>query len=191
MMAVARYRDLNLYRRLIRQARPYWVHIVVLFLVSLLETPIILLTPIPLQVAVDNVLGSTPLPDIYKALFPEALTSSKGSILLLAAGMFVGIEVLTQLQWFASMFLSTYTSERMVLDFRARLFHHAQRLSLAYHDSIGTADSTYRIQYDALAIQTLMVDGIIPFITEGFTLVGMIYVMALLDWQLALVALAV
>src|ERR671938_127812 len=108
MAVVRRYRDLSLYRRLIRQARPFWAHIAVLFVISLLESPIDLLAPVPLQVAVDNVVGSTPLPDIYKALFPAALTDSKSSILLLAAGMFVGIALLGQLQWFASMLLSTF-----------------------------------------------------------------------------------
>ena len=31
-----------------------------------------------------------------------------------------------------------------MLDFRGELFRHVQRLSLAYHDRRGTADSTYR-----------------------------------------------
>ncbi len=48
---------------------------------------------------------------------------------------------------------ATYTGERLVLDFRTRLFRHVQRLSLSYHDPSGTSDSTYRIQYDAPAVQ--------------------------------------
>jgi ABC-type bacteriocin/lantibiotic exporter with double-glycine peptidase domain len=38
---------------------------------------------------------------------------------------------------------------------RAQLFAHVQRLSFTYHDARGTADATYRIQYDAQAIQSL------------------------------------
>jgi ATP-binding cassette subfamily B protein len=55
----------------------------------------------------------------------------------------------------------------------------------------GTSDSTYRIQYDTFAIQNVALYGVIPFITATFTLTSMLYVIFRLDWQLALVALAV
>jgi ATP-binding cassette subfamily B protein len=71
------------------------------------------------------------------------------------------------------------------------LFRHAQRLSLLYHDSRGTSDSTFRIQYDTPSIQWIAVDGLIPFLTAIINLAGMVYITSLIDWQLALVALAV
>ena len=55
--------------------------------------------------------------------------------------------------------LETYTSESLVLDFRARLFSHVQRLSLSYHDTKGSSDSVYRIQYDAPSIQYTLVNA--------------------------------
>src|SRR6266545_3529247 len=83
------------------------------------------------------------------------------------------------------------TGGKLLLRFRSRLFRHAEHLSLAYHDSRGAADSTYRIQYDATAIQTIAVSGLIPFFTATVTVAGMIYVTARIDWELALVSLAV
>src|SRR6266704_1718478 len=68
---------------------------------------------------------------------------------------------------------------------------HAQRISLSYHDSKGSADSLYRINQDAAVIDKIMVEGIIPFVAAGITLAMMIVVMTRLDWQLALVALGV
>jgi ATP-binding cassette subfamily B protein len=101
------------------------------------------------------------------------------------------IAVLTGLQQVASSWLRTYTGEKLTLAFRTKLFRHVQRLSVSYHDRTGTADSTYRIQYCAPGIQWLAVDGAIPFIATGLTVLGMIYIVAVLDWQLAVVALAV
>ena len=112
-------------------------------------------------------------------------------MLALATGLLVVIALLNQLQGLASSALRTYTGENLVLAFRAQLFRHIQRLSLSYHDLRGTGDSVYRVQYDAPAIQWILIDGIIPFITAGFTLTGMVYVTARIDWQLALVSLAV
>jgi ATP-binding cassette subfamily B protein len=79
----------------------------------------------------------------------------------------------------------------LVLGFRAQLFGHAQRLSLAYHDSRGTSDSTYRIQYDATALPSIAVEGVIPLVTAAGTVAGMVYLTIQIDWQLALVALTV
>ena len=188
---MAGYTDFTLYRRLLRQAQPYWPHIGGLFLLGLLSSPLALLTPLPLKIAVDNVLGLQPLPAFLDALLPAVVTRSGIAMLGLAAGMLVAITLLSHLQELADSSLRTYTGEKLVLSFRAQLFRHIQRLSLSYSDSKGTSDSTYRIQYDAPAIQSIAIDGAIPFITAGLTLAGMIYVTARIDWQLALIALAV
>ena len=190
-MAAATYTDVNLFHRLLRQARPYWPHIAGVFLVSLLSTPLALLTPLALKIAVDSVIGSHPLPGFVNALVPSVVTRSDQAVLVFAASLFVTVALLTQLQQLGSSLLRTYTGERLVLGFRSQIFRHVQRLSLSYHDSKGTADSTYRIQYDAPSIQYIAVDGLIPLATAGVTLVVMIYVTALIDWQLALVALAI
>ena len=45
----------HLYKRLLCQARPYWAHIGGILLLGLLSTPLALLTPLPLKIAVDSV----------------------------------------------------------------------------------------------------------------------------------------
>ena len=86
--------------------------------------------------------------------------------------------------------LQTRTGERLTLDFRGRLFRHVQRLSLSFHDTRGSHDSIYRIQYDAEAMQHI-VESVIPFVAAAAMLVSALYVTARIDLQLALVALAV
>jgi ATP-binding cassette subfamily B protein len=190
MMTNASYTDLSLYRRLLRQVRPYWPPIAGVFLLNLLSIPLALLTPLPLKLAVDYVIGSRPPPGLLKVLLPAAAPPDL-AVLTLACGLAVAVAVLGQVQALANSLLSTYTSERLVLGFRAQLFGHAQRLSLAYHDAKGTGDLTYRIQYDTSALQSLAIEGIIPLLTAAGTLAGMFYFTVRIDWQLALVALAV
>jgi ATP-binding cassette subfamily B protein len=185
------YSDVVLYQRLLRQARAYWPHIGAIFLLSLLSTPLALLTPVPLKIVVDTVVGSDPLPGILDGLVPGALKGSESMLLFLAGGLLVAVVLLDELRALAHALLGAYTGERVLLDFRTRLFRHVQRLSSSYHDAKGTADSTYRIQYDAASIQWIVVNGVTPFITAVLTLAGMIYVTARIDWQLAAVALAV
>ena len=181
----------NLYARIIHQARPCWLHLVGLFLVSILASPISLLFPLPLKIAVDSAIADHPLPLFLAALLPASAVSSSIAILLLAVALLIAVNLLSLLQDFFTSFMGTYTGEKLVLDFRTRLFSYAQRLSVSYHDVKGSADSIYRIQNDAMALQYLTVDGLIPIATAVLTLIGMIWATAWIDWQLALVALAI
>ncbi len=189
-MAARRHSTVGIYRRLLEEARGYRRHLVAIFLLSLLATPLTLLIPIPLKIVVDSVIGSAPVSGPLAALLPESATTGT-ALLLFSAVLLIAVSCLHHLQEQGSTVLRTYTGEKLVLAFRAKLFRHAQRLSLAYHDTRGATDSTYRIQYDATAIQWILIDGVSPFVTAGFTLCGMIYVAAWIDWQLALVALAI
>ncbi|MCU1269811.1 MAG: transporter related protein [Acidobacteriaceae bacterium] len=103
----------------------------------------------------------------------------------------LGIALLANLQGLASWWLQTYTGEKLVWDFRARLLNHVQRLPLGFHDHYGATDSVYRIQHDAPSIQYVTIQGIVPLLTAFFTLAGMIIVTAKIDAELALVALLI
>ena len=190
-MTTSRHGDFALYRRLARHTRSSWPSIIATFLVGLLAAPLALLTPLPLKIAVDSVLGSRRLPHFLDALVPGAVTGSPTVLLAFAAALTMLIALVSQLQALASKYLSAAAGERLVLDFRNRIFRQLQRLSLSYHDSGGTADSVYRIQNDAQAIRSLVIDGFIPSVSAFITLVSMIYVMIRMDWQLTLLALAI
>ena len=109
----------------------------------------------------------------------------------MAVGLLVLVVLLTHLQGLGSYVLRTHTGEWLTLDFRTLLFSHVQRLAFAFHDARGTADTIYRIQYDAPAIQWLTIHGLMPLITSVMMLLSMVYVTACLDWQLALVAMSI
>jgi len=183
--------DVALYRRLLHQARPYWPHLAGLLAIGLLASPIALLNPVPLKIAVDSALGTHPLPAYIRVLVPALATRSPAGVLAVAVVLMLVIAALGQLQGLANKFVQAYVGERLVLGFRSQLVQQAQRLSLSYHDSKGTADSLYRVQQDAAVIDKIMVEGIIPFLSAAITLGTMIVVMARLDWQAALVALTV
>jgi len=183
--------QLTIYRRLATYARPYWPHIAFVLVIQLLATPLALLGPLPLKIAVDTVLGSRPLPGWLRAALPAGMVESGPSLLVLAAGIMVITAILGSLLDMAAELLRTYTGEKLAQDFRSRLFRHVQRLSLSYHDMTGTADSTYRIQYDAPAIQRIVVDGFVPLFGSAVTVVSMIVVTARISLPLAVVALSV
>lgn len=182
--------DLALYARLLRDARPWWRHIALIFAVDLAATPLALLTPLPLKIVVDNVLGTQPVPGVLEPLVADPATAST-ALLVFSALLLIVVATLTRVQAIAALLLGTYTGEHLTLDFRARLFRHMQRLSLSYHDRAGTSDSIYRIQYDAPSITWVAVHGVTPFIAAALTLIAMVYITAMIDLELAIIAVAV
>src|SRR5207237_2177137 len=164
-----------LYRRLIAEARPFWPHIAGIFFLSLLSTPIALLLPLPLQVVVDCVIGSGPVPRLLTAILPPRLTASPESLLGVAAALLVAVTLLQQLEGFTSWLLQLYTGEQLVLRFRAHLFRHVQRLSLLYHDTAGVSESLYRIQYGPPPLQSVSVHGPGPVVTELLAIARLLY----------------
>lgn len=190
-MTRKRYTDFALLGRLFKEARPYRWHFALIFFLGLLSTPLALLTPLPLKIVVDYVLGSVRLPNFLAGLLPAFLAQSKEGLLALAVTLLLIVALLQSLGGYASWILQLYTGEKLVLKFRARLLRHVQRLSLFYHDMRGAADSLYRIQFDAPAMQYLAIQGVLPSITSALNLVAMIWITARIDSQLALIAMLV
>ena len=175
--------------RILLETRSCWPHLAAISALSLLSLPLTLLSPIPLKIAVDGLMGKPALPPSLQRFLPASY--SHGSALGLAIGLLVALAILVNLQGLLGWWLQTYTGEKLVWNFRAQLLNHVQRLPLAFHDRYGASDSVYRIQHDAPAIQYVAIQGIIPLVTALFTLVGMIYVTVRIDAPLALIALAI
>jgi len=177
--------------RLFQEVRPYSWHLAALFSLELLGTPLALLTPMPLKIAVDSVIGSHRLPRYVDVVLPAAIKDSQSGLLAMAAVFVILLAFLNQLREFGTSVLTAYAGEQMLRGFRTKLFRHVQRLSLSYHDSRGTADSIYRIQYDAGALQNIFITGIVPSVSSVVTVASMVYVTARINWKFALVGLSV
>jgi ATP-binding cassette subfamily B protein len=87
-------------------------------------------------------------------------------------------------------YLSSKIEQNMVLDLRSDLFAHAQRLSLTFHDERQTGMLMSQINTQAAAVGNIVM--VVPPIVEAtLTLVGMLVIATLIDWQLALLSLLV
>ena len=175
--------------RVLSESRSCWPHLLGIAGLSIISLPLTLLYPLPLKVVVDSVLGTQPLPPWLIHAVPWL--RGRSASLEAAIGILLGIALFVSLQSLAAWWLQTYTGEKLVWDFRARLLNHVQRLPLMFHDRYGATDSVYRIQHDAPSIQYVTIQGLVPLMTAVFTLVAMIVVTARMDVILALIALTI
>src|SRR5207302_1364904 len=148
-----------------------------------------LLKPWPLQIVIDYVLGGKPPPGIAPL---DPLFSLPAPLLLLAAC--IGLVILN-LGAGALTLLHNYTTIRvgqnMVNDLRSDLYAHLQRLSLAYHSRQRVGDLMYRITADSFAVQTMIMNGVLPILSAVILLAGMLIVLFPMDPLLTLLALTI
>jgi ATP-binding cassette subfamily B protein len=190
-MANNKLSHVQLLKRVALQVRSLWLHIAGIFFIGLLSTPIALLKPYAMKLVIDNAFGNQPLPAFIRFPFPGQYNFTFTTIIIIAAAMVILVAFLENILSLATWILGTFAGEKMVLDFKTRLFNHIQRLSLAYHDNIGTSDSLYRIQWDTMGIRTLLLSNFTPLISSIITLIAMIWVMFTINTKFALIAVCI
>jgi ATP-binding cassette subfamily B protein len=145
-----------------------------------------LLAPWPLAILLDTVLGNKRLPSLIGWL--DGLSTYQ----LLAIAVISGL-VFTALEHGLAVidnYVNTKLDQSMVLDLRSDMFRHAQRLSMAYHDSKQMGKLMFQINTQAAAVGAVTV-SIPPLLQSVLTLVGMFVVIEQIEPVLALLSLTV
>ena len=107
-------------------------------------------------------------------------------IILIAIGMYVISAVFSFLQ----QFIMTRVSQRTVYEMRRDLDHKMSRLPISYYDTHTNGDIMSRVINDMDNIAGTLQQNLTQFVTSIVTLVGVLYMMLTISWQLTLVALA-
>ena len=176
-------------RRAARYLLPYKALAAASGLLVLGSSIVGLLAPWPLQILVDCVLGSHPLPGAL-AVVLGPLTGSRATLLLLAVVAGFAITLVSNFLVVVDNYVNTKIHESIVLDFRSDLFQHAQRLSLAYHDQRRTGRMIFAINNQGSATAGILIA--MPPLGQSFlTLLGMLWVLLRIDTVLALLSLIV
>jgi len=186
-----KYTSFQLIKRVIQYARPYWIHLIGIFILTLIASPIALLKPYALKILIDSGFGSQEMPVFITIFFAENFYFSFYNIILTAALFYVIIALIENLVVVIQWVLSTLTGEKIVLNMRSILFNHIQRLSLAYHDKKGTSDALYKIQWDTMSVRNLLISNLSPLLSSVITLIAMIIVMFSINRQFAAIAVCV
>ena len=115
---------------------------------------------------------------------------SSDALLALAAGLLICVAVLKELQSRTTSLTKTYASEKLVLGFRARIFRHAQRLSVSTTTRRGRPTRRTGSSGTRTLISAIASTGSSRW-SSPRSPVSMLVVIVALDWQLGLVAIAV
>jgi ABC-type multidrug transport system fused ATPase/permease subunit len=146
-----------------------------------------LLLPWPLKIVVDSVLGSRPLPAWLNDRFGDI---DRVTVLALAVLAGLAFTLLVNGLAVAMSYVNTRLEQGIILDFRSDLFHHAERLSVAYRDHVSTGRLIYAINFESIAAGRLVM-ALQPLAQGVLTMVGMAWITFQIDHLLALLAVIV
>jgi subfamily B ATP-binding cassette protein MsbA len=165
--------------------------LVLAFLAVLGEAAADLLEPWPLKIVFDYVFGTKHMPSWMSGLIGSTFGLSKLAILHFAIAAVILIALAGALSAYAEKYLTTSVGQWVMHDLRRVLYHHIQRLSLAYHDHKPTGDLISTVTADIDSIQDFISQALLGILVNVLTLVGMLGVMFYLNWRFTLIALSV
>ena len=116
-----------------------------------------------------------------------ALNSGAHSTIIMDAILVVGAAAITGFANFGSQYLAQRTSQSTAYDMRNELYDHLQRLSFAYYDKAQTGQILSRATVDVEAVREFIARGVTDTIQNVLMLIGVLYLLFSLNWQLALI----
>ena len=166
--------DARLMRRLLGYLRPHR-HSVVLALAAIVGHSMMQLTyPYLTKVAIDQ------------HILTGDLTGLNQIVLLFLAILLAS---------FLLEYLETYTmqmmGQRIMYDLRIQIYSHLQSLDVQFYDRNPVGRLMTRVTTDVDALNDLFASGVIAVFRDVFTLLGIMVILLVMDWRLALVAFSV
>src|SRR5829696_1484372 len=135
--------------------------------------------------------ASLTTPQLIRIAIDEGIAPRSMNVILLAVGGLVGAALLRGLFQFLQGYLAERASQGVAYDLRNDLFAKIERLGFGYYDRVETGQLVTRLTSDVEQIRSFAGSGVVQMAAAVVLLFGTTTLLILLDWQLALLALAV
>lgn len=130
-------------------------------------------------------------PQLFRWGIDQGITEKNLTIVLESAGLMVLLAIARGLFNFGQTFLAEQASQSVAYDLRNKIFGKIQNLSFSYHDQAQTSQLLTRITSDVEQIRSFIGTSLIQVVGALASLVTISIIMILMNWQLALVTLAI
>jgi ATP-binding cassette subfamily B protein len=166
--------DARLMRRLLTYLRPYTRQVATALAAIVAFSVLELAPPYLIKLVIDRYI---PAGDLDGVALIAAL------YLLVQAGSFL----LEYLQTWTLQMLG----QRIMFDIRMQVYSHLQKLDLRFYDRNPVGRLMTRVTSDVDVLNDLFTSGVVSIFGDVFTLIGIMAVLVIMDWRLALIAFSV
>ena len=165
---------MNLYRRLLELVKPHW-HRLAIAMVCMVGVAIC----------------TAALPYLVQPVLDDIFIKKKAEMLkFLSIVVFLVFTIKALTEW-GHAYLMSYVGQRIVAQLRQQLYDHLQRLPLSFFDRMPTGLLMSRVTNDVNLVQGAVSNAITGLLKDPLTLVGLMVVMFVREWQLSLIAMVV
>jgi len=182
--------DFSLLSKIFQFVKPYrfqFISSVILAIVVAFITPV---RPRYIQLTIDKATGKhVDTPGFLQWIFPHYnLSDAVQFIVAVTIFQVVFIFIETALRFLFS-FLTAWLGQRVVRDMRVSVFNKILGLNLRQFDTTPIGILTTRTINDIENINDIFTDGLIPIISDLLSIIVVLVIMFITDWQLTLIAL--
>ncbi len=128
-------------------------------------------------------------PWLIKVIIDDVIQAGKTQLLVGVFLALCGAYVLRNLCGSMRIRLNNGLEQQVVHDLHVQVFSALQRLSISFYENRPTGEIMSRVLNDTEHMQRIFVDGLEEIITAGLTLIGIMIMLFMLNWKLALLAL--
>ena len=160
--------------RLVQYLKPYWLSVLVAFLLTLVNAGTQAAGPFLIGRAVDVFITQGDKAGLVNTM------------LILVAVYSAGM-----LSMRFQIYLMSWAGQKVLADMRVKIFNKVEELSLQYLEGREAGDLMSRLVNDIDAINSFFSQGLTQSIGALFALIGVVVAMLTLNWQLALATLAI
>jgi ABC-type multidrug transport system fused ATPase/permease subunit len=123
---------------------------------------------------------------LAKIAIDQGINQHNTGVLDLVVAVFLVSAVVYGLCTYAQTYLVGWVGQRALRDLRLKLFAHLQSLSIAFYSRNRAGWLISRMTNDVEALDQLVEDGLATLIQSSLTLIGVIAILLVLDFHLAL-----
>jgi ABC-type multidrug transport system fused ATPase/permease subunit len=171
--------------------KPYKKWLVIIFAAMLLETAMSLLGPWPLKIIIDSVVGHHALPHWLAWINDLPFEDNRMALAGAAAIGLVLIALIGGIAGYIDNYVTESVAQYVANDLRKKVYHHLQRLSLSYYDTHQIGNILSTMTSDISTIQSFASSALLSILIDALTIIGMLGLMFYMNWDFALIAVAV
>jgi ATP-binding cassette subfamily B multidrug efflux pump len=166
--------DAQLMKRLIKYLRPYRWQVVLAIGLAIAVSGLEAVRPYFTKIAVD----------VYIA------NGDKTGLLWLTLAFFALLIIRGVVQYYNA-YVTQKIGQHTIFDLRMELFAHLQKLSLRFYDKNPIGRLITRVTNDVEVLNEMFSSGIVMVFSDVFMIIGIVWFMFAMNWELALISLSV
>ncbi|MFQ6112984.1 MAG: ABC transporter ATP-binding protein, partial [bacterium] len=105
--------------------------------------------------------------------------------------IYLGLLIVQFVLLFFQTYLINWIGQKVMYDMRSQVFSHVQKLDISFFDRNPVGRLVTRITTDVESLHQMLSSGVVAIFGDIFTLIGIVVVLLLLNWKLALVTFSV